>query len=400
MNNFVKSVSLIFAFLILLIGVSASVSSGLEDVEGEQEVLVQIDDVTLHESNFSADVAVERQYEELDIALLEIDAEELEQVAEREFIEYIEPNYRIEAQLSDSKTQISADIGWENNATGENVSVAVLDSGIAEHQYLEIEEAVDYTTEGVGDLNGHGTHVAGIIGSRQENFRGVAYESKLYDLKVLDEGGRGRGDRLIRALDYTIKNDIDVAVLSLGTELENCNGNDAMSRAVNTASRNGVITVVAAGNTGPESGTVTSPGCASRALTVGSVDKNDNIAQYSSRGPTSDARTKPDVVAPGSNIGSTSNNNNFVRMSGTSMAAPQVAGQASALLSTGIESEEVEDRIKESAVDLGLDENIQGEGRIDIAASLDQEVERAAVESRWEVFRNNLSQFLQRILSF
>ncbi len=396
MEGYVKSLTLITVVLGLLVLASASVSPMLNGVEGDQEVLVQIDDVYLHESNFSAEVDVERQYEGLNIALVDMDASDFDQVSERSFIHTIEPNYRIEAHLSDTKTQINADIGWENNATGENVSVAVLDSGIAEHRYLEVEEAVDYTGEGIGDLNGHGTHVAGIIGSRQENYRGVAYQSELHDLKVLDEAGRGRGDRLLRALDYTVRNDIDVAVLSLGTEVDNCNGNDAMSRAVNTASRNGVITVVAAGNIGPESGTVTSPGCAERALTVGSVDKNDNIAQYSSRGPTSDRRMKPDVVAPGSNIGSTGRTGNFVRMSGTSMAAPQVAGQASALLSVGVEPDEVEDRIKESAVDLGLNENTQGNGRVDIAASLDQEVERAAVESRWTRFRSWFVQVIGR----
>ena len=388
MEGYVKSLTLITVVLGLLALVSASVSPMLNGVEGDQEVLVQIDDVYLHESNFSAGVDVERQYKELNMALVDMDASDFDQVSERSFIHTIEPNYRIEAHLSDTKTQINADIGWENNATGENVSVAVLDSGIAEHRYLEVEEAVDYTGEGIGDLNGHGTHVAGIIGSRQENYRGVAYQSELHDLKVLDEAGRGRGDRLLRAMEYTVRNDIDVAVLSLGTEVDRCNGNDAMSRAVNTASRNGVITVVAAGNMGPESGTVTSPGCAERALTVGSVDKNDNIAQYSSRGPTTDGRVKPDVVAPGSNVGSTGRTGNFVRMSGTSMAAPQVAGQASALISVGVEPEEVEDRIKDSAVDLGLDNNIQGNGRVDIAASLDQEVERTAVEPTLTRFRS------------
>ena len=381
----------------LIVSVSAEVSPMLEDIEGEQEVLVQTKDVYIHEANFSTDLDIEQRYEELEIALIEVEGRDFEKIDNRSFIESVEPNYRIATQLSDTASQINAEQAWEYNATGENVTVSVIDSGVSNHSYLEVEDSIDFTGEGLGDSNGHGTHVAGIVGSTHPNYRGIAYESSLYDLKVLDESGRGRADRLLRALDYTIRNDIDVTVLSLGTQVENCNGQDAMSKAVNTASRNGVLTVVAAGNTGPERKTVTAPGCASEALTVGAVDKNNNVGPYSSRGPTSDGRTKPDVVAPGTNIGSTSNNGGLVRMSGTSMAAPHVAGQAAVLISTGLKSKEAEQRIIESAVDIGESENVQGAGRVDIAGSLDIEVETSSRQSNWERFRSWVLNFFTGI---
>ena len=396
MRLYMKVLGLLFVLLMVLSGVSAEVAPSLEDAEGETEVLFQTGQVYLDDSNFTVDVDVKNRYEALDMALLELDADHFEVIGNRSFIDRVEPNYRTEALLSDSNDQINSRPAWESNFTGEGVSVAVMDSGIANHQYLEVSEQRDYTGEGVGDLNGHGTHVAGIIGSTQQNFRGVAYESELHDLKVLDESGRGRGDRLIRAIDYSIRNDIDVAVLSLGTELERCNGNDAMSQAVDTAVENGVVMVAAAGNTGPDSRTITSPGCSRQALTVGSVDKNDRMAHYSSRGPTSDGRVKPDVVAPGTNIGSTGLENSFIRRSGTSMAAPQVAGQASLLISSGVDNQEVKPRIVNSAEDLGAEENAQGSGRVDVAESMRIDVEPLSADSE----QGSLFDFLKRLLWF
>lgn len=386
--------------LILFIGlVSADVSPELEEelreIEEDEmvEVLVNTKDAEIHESNFSQNLGVEvhRDYAELEMAYLEMPASSVDNIANRSFIERAEPNYEIEAMLTDSRPQIKAGTSG-TNYTGENVSVAVIDSGVAEHQYLDIYEQVDFTGEGVGDLNGHGTHVAGIVASNHPDYRGIAPESELYDLKVLGEDGSGQASYMLRSVDYVISNDIDVAVMSLGSRLDRCNGNDVLSRSVDIASDRGSVVVAAAGNDGPGSQTITSPGCSRSAITVGSVDKQDNIATYSSKGLTADERVKPDVVAPGSNIGSTSRTGGLVRMSGTSMAAPHVAGQSAILLSTGLEPEEVKPVIMESSEDIDAEENSQGHGRIDIEASLEEIGERPSFErqdiSRWDRFKN------------
>ena len=84
-------------------------------------------------------------------------------------------------------------------------------------------------------------------------------------------------------------------------------------------------------------------------------------------------------------------------MSGTSMAAPHVAGQAAVLISTGLGPEEAEQRIIESAVDIGESENVQGAGRVDIAESLDIEVETSSSQSNWERFRDWFHNFFTGI---
>lgn len=93
----------------------------------------------------------------------------------------------------------------------------------------------------------------------------------------------------------------------------------------------GLVVVVAAGNEGPDMLTVTRPGIAPKAITVGAAAVN-NIAFFSSRGPTSDLRLKPDVVAPGTTIRSTANGGGYTVPSGTSMATPHVAGAAALIL--------------------------------------------------------------------
>lgn len=395
MKKVFLSVLLLFFISLGSADVSPELEEELDEIEEDEmvEVLVNTEDVEIHESNFSQNLGVEvhRDYSELGMAYLEMPASSVENVANRNFIERAEPNYEIEAMLTDSRPQIKVGT-TETNYTGENVSVAIIDSGIAEHRYLDIYEQVDFTGEGTGDLNGHGTHVAGIVASNHSDYRGIAPKSELYDLKVLEEDGSGQGSYMLRSVDYVISNDIDVAVMSLGSRLDRCNGNDVLSRSVDIASDRGAVVVAAAGNDGPGSQTITSPGCSRSAITVGAVDKQDNIATYSSRGPTADERVKPDVVAPGSSIGSTSKTGGLVRMSGTSMATPHVAGQAAILLSTDLEPGEVKPVITESSEDIGARENFQGHGRIDVEASLEEIGERPIFErqdiSAWDRFKN------------
>jgi hypothetical protein len=155
--------------------------------------------------------------------------------------------------------------------------------------------------------------------------------------------------------------------MSLGAEIDPCDGTDAISQAVDKAVSKGVVVVVAAGNSGPDSGTITSPGCSKKGITVGAVDDNDNVPSWSSRGPTDDGRVKPDLVAPGVGITSTWKDNSFKSLSGTSMSTPHVSGVVALLLETdsSLKPDDVKEALKSTALDLGLDENTQGAGRVD-----------------------------------
>lgn len=374
-----KRIVFVLASIVLLsFSVAAEVSSDLQN-ELDQlgpndrvEVLVQTGPsmTDRHVNAMSQQGELKNRYNLFDGVHLELPVPAVEALSRLEFVESVEPNYEIELFLSESASQVEADTVWEYQSTGEGVETAVLDTGVhSEHSELNIIQQMDFTGEGFGDNNGHGTHVAGIIGSQDENNRGLAYESNLYDVKVLNQDGHGSGSDLLEGMEWTVNNDMQIAVMSLGAEVENCDGEDILSQAVNEMTDQGVFVTVAAGNNGPEDRTITVPGCSSKGTTVGSVDKNDKLADYSSRGPTADGRAKPDVVAPGTGIESTWNNGGFNTISGTSMATPHVAGQAALLLGedNSLGPNELKDIITDTSTDLGLDSNQQGHGRINVS---------------------------------
>jgi len=189
----------------------------------------------------------------------------------------------------------------------------------------------------------------------------------------LDQDGTGSASDLIEGLDWAVENDVDIVTLSLGAEVDECDGTSSLSEAVDNTVEEGITATVAAGNNGPDSETITAPGCAERGLTVGSSG-DGAISDFSSRGPTADGRVKPDLVAPGERITSLTNNDGespqFATLSGTSMATPHVAGTVALLLTEeDLTPAEVKNITTYTAEDLGAEENSQGAGRLDAYAS-------------------------------
>ena len=288
------------------------------------------------------------------------------------FVKSVELDYKVEMVLDESVPQINVDDVWNEGLTGRGIDIAVLDTGIHdEHPALNVEKEVDFTGEGTDDLNGHGTHVAGIIASTDSTYKGVAYGADLFNVKVLNQTGSGYASDVIAGIDWSVENGAEVISMSLGATVDPCDGTDPLSQAVDEAVNKGVVVVASAGNNGPDAGTITSPGCAKNAITVGAVDDNDNVPSWSSRGPTDDGRVKPDILAPGVSIVSTWKDNSFKSLSGTSMSTPFVAGIAALLLEKkpSLTPSQIKDVLKSTAVDLGLDENTQGSGRVDAYAA-------------------------------
>jgi serine protease AprX len=175
---------------------------------------------------------------------------------------------------------------------------------------------------------------------------------------------------------------VDVISLSLGSDVPS-DGEDALSKAVDAATAAGKIVVAAAGNSGDGPGTITSPGSAVTAITVGAVaewsaqsgalyrSEGPYLAPFSSRGPTIDDRIKPDVVAPGVTVGAAKagSTSTYVVESGTSMATPFVAGTAALLrqLQPGWTQSQVRSAIEGTAFDAGPSgkDNDWGAGLLD-----------------------------------
>ncbi|SIR74611.1 S8 family serine peptidase [Micromonospora avicenniae] len=242
--------------------------------------------------------------------------------------------------------QISAPDAWKSGYTGKGVRVAVLDTGADfTHPDLagRVVDKADFTVEGgdAVDHNGHGTHtastIAGTGAAAHGDRRGVAPDANLVIGKVLDDNGFGDDSQIIKAVEWAAER-ADVINMSLGGEAPD-DGNDPLALAVDAASRKtGALFVVSSGNSG---GPISAPGSASTALTVGAVDRNGKLAAFSSRGPLVDTSVaKPELVAPGVDIvAARAAGTNlqdpidqyYEGSTGTSMAAPHVAGAAALL---------------------------------------------------------------------
>jgi serine protease AprX len=258
------------------------------------------------------------------------------------------------------------------------VAVAILDTGIDPgHPDFagRILAMQDLTGEGPRDNHGHGTHVAGIAAGAGRDYRGVAPEASIYAAKVLHGDGSGYMSEVIAGLEWAVQRQVRVINLSLGG-LGPCDGTDALSTACDAAVERGVVVCVAAGNYGPGPSTIGPPGCARKPLTVGACSNQDTIAIFSARGPTGDGRVKPDVLMPGVDIVSCRAQGTamgspvdrlYTRASGTSMATPHAAGTVALLLEVfpHLTPAQVKERLMDTAKDLGLDKNAQGEGRAD-----------------------------------
>jgi subtilisin family serine protease len=252
----------------------------------------------------------------------------------------------VKATLDQSVPQIGAPEAWNAGYTGEGATVAVLDTGIdATHPDLSdaIAGAQNFTdSDTTDDRAGHGTHVASIItgngAASGGKYQGVAPDAQLLNGKVLNDSGGGLDSWIIAGMEWAARNGADVINMSLGSFTPS-DGTDPMSQAVNRiTAETGTLFVISSGNEGPTAGFMGSPGAADAALTVGAVDGNDELAEFSSRGPRmGDNAIKPDITAPGVNIVAAKAANGwmgdpaadgYVSMSGTSMAAPHVAGAA------------------------------------------------------------------------
>jgi subtilisin family serine protease len=343
---------------------------------GEIPVIVQFNSkLTSDQKSDLVNLAnfIKYEYSIINAAALSIDISELNDLASLSFAKAVEYDADTSIVLAQSTTQIGASRVWlSHGVEGEGVTVAVLDTGIDnEHPDLKnVVEEQDFTGEGTDDQQGHGTHVASTVaGSGAASGgvnKGIAPKAELFDVKVLGRTGSGKLSDTIAGIEWSVLNGADIISMSLGAQIP-CNGLDATSLASDAAVKRGVHVVVAAGNTGPAPATIGSPGCAREVITVGAVDRLDNMALFSSRGPTLDGRTKPEIVAPGVLILAAKNGGGYAALSGTSMATPHVSGVVALLLSQkqGLSPEQIKDVLMKTTKDLGEGANTQGAGRVE-----------------------------------
>ncbi|NLK99177.1 MAG: S8 family peptidase [Clostridiales bacterium] len=308
------------------------------------------------------------------------------------------------------------DSRWAHNKGyfGRGVGVAIVDTGICLHKdfteggnrVVAFKDFISGRKEPYDD-NGHGTHVAGIIGgngySSKGKYMGIAPACNFIVIKVLDHRGDGNISDVLAGLQWIIDNrkryNIRVVNISVGTSAKDTlDENSLLVQGVNAVWDSGIIVVVAAGNNGPGPMSISTPGISRKVITVGSSDDNVSVEvfgskskDYSGRGPTPYCIKKPDIVAPGSNIISCNINRitgrggrgqlfqtadypmMYTIKSGTSMATPVVSGAMALLLGAHPEltNKEVKLKLRDSAVDLGQRWEKQGWGLLNVRRLLE-----------------------------
>ncbi len=369
------------------------------------------------------------------------DEEEIRKISVIKGVKKVHPNMEVRLNLNESVPLIRANEVWKLDKdgndcsqsgkeclTGKNVIIAVIDTGV-DYTHPDLGGCFGTRCKVIGghdfinddddpmDDHGHGTHVAATAAGNGV-LKGAAPDAKIISYKVLDSGGSGSFETVLAGIERAVdpNNDgdysdhVNVISMSLGagcwTYNDDCGPNDPLSKAIDNAADAGVVSVIAAGNSGPGKGTIGSPGTARKAITIGATDKNLILADFSSRGPVEfgdESISKPDVLAPGVSICAAKSSQDkiapyvlehngidlhclddkHISISGTSMATPHVSGAAALLIQSHPDwsAQQVKSALILSAKDLGYPINEQGAGFIDVykANKIDLFIEPASI---------------------
>ncbi|MDW5325002.1 S8 family serine peptidase [Plantactinospora sp. KLBMP9567] len=299
---------------------------------------------------------------------------------------------RVRPVLDRSVAQIGAPAAWQAGLDGSGVKVAVLDTGVDQTHPDLVGKVTARNFSGSPDTtdhHGHGTHVAATVAGTGAGSggtrRGVAPGASLLAGKVLGDDGVGYDSWIIAGMEWAAEQGAAVVNMSLGGGPTD--GTDPLSQALDRITVDtGTLFVVAAGNEGANY-TVGTPGAAPSALTVGAVDRDESLADFSSRGPRlGDEGLKPEITAPGVGIVAaraagtgmgTPVDDRYTAASGTSMATPHVAGAAALLAQAHPDWSPA--RLKDALVSTArtnpeLSVFDEGTGRVDVARAVGQRV--------------------------
>ena len=301
---------------------------------------------------------------------------------------------------------------WAEGYSGDGITVAVIDSG-ADGNHPDLQDRIigfqDFVAgnsdmnpqDGVDayDDNGHGTACAWLIAGTgigtDEEYTGLAPGADLLIIKTLDSAGAADDSLIAEGIQFAIDEGVDIISLSVGGEwIDDPFYPEPSVQAVKRALAAGIVVVVAGGNAGPATETITSPGVIQEVITVGSSIGGIDTVPFSSRGPVrvtstdpSGYFTKPDILAPGYFILSgisegadpfeyppynvTQFTSSYTLWSGTSSSCPQIAALAALLLDKhpGITPIEVKAFLMAGATDLGVDSMEQGYGLANVTRS-------------------------------
>ena len=296
---------------------------------------VGISDSDLQEKFTGRDGRLKSRFNTVGLASAEIPLSRIAELMDDNDVAYISPDRpvasygHVETTVGAAQADGRSEVAGISSLNGTGVGIAVLDSGIDDtHNLIKASSgrpAIVYSKTYTGiaanrDYNGHGTHVASMLmgnpGYKSDSYGGIAYESKIISLGVLDATGAGTSSNVVAALDWCVANkstyNIRVINMSLGTPAKDSYKNDPLCLAARRAYNAGIVVVAAAGNNGKNSlgqkiyGGIDSPGIEPSVITVGATNSfgtnsrlDDGVATYSSRGPTRSFTTEAGVFSAG-----------------------------------------------------------------------------------------------------
>lgn len=380
MNKFYIKQSIL---ALVLVGLVSQLPTEKVYAEEEKRMVVVYENEQGEKAVEASDAAIEEQYDHLSAAAIAADTATIDKLKNDPDIKYVEPDSKIKIAESNDVQQeetvdleqwnlaaIGAPAAWHDGLTGKGVKIAIMDSGIAAHEDLQVAggiSTVDYT-ESFEDDEGHGTHVAGIIGAKhdEQGTDGIAPDADLFAVKVLDDTGEGYLSDLLEGIDWAISNDMDIINLSMGTADES----DALEEAMQKAYQAGILLVAASGNEGAGY-PVDYPAAYDSVIAVSATDSENNIAAFASVGE------KVEFSAPGANIKSTLPGSDYGIMSGTSQATSHVSALLAILKQQfpADTNEQLRVRLQQYTKDLGQEarDQLYGYGLIQYPAPVQEE---------------------------
>lgn len=368
-------------------------------LDGEVLVRVVGDDVAQMRVEDAHGVAEVERYDGIAVVKVGFELERpvrevVDALAADPLVEFVEPNHMVRGlgtSVNDpyagyqwNLDAIGASTAWQTS-TGKGITVAVLDTGVRSggpDGLTTLLSGYDYYNgdSNPTDGNGHGTFVAGTIGQKTNNGKGVAgvaYDAKILPVKVMGDNGSGDIAAVANGLVYATDKGAQVVNLSLGSAYPS----NTLESACRYAYERGVTVVAASGNEYATS--ISYPARYDSVIAVGAVGLRGSRAGYSNRG------TGIDLVAPGGDLSRDEDGDGYADgilqetiedgawtytfWEGTSMAAPHVSAAAALLLSAGAEGpDEVFQLLTSTAADAGSAgyDTSYGHGRLDAAAAL------------------------------
>ena len=353
------------------------------DENGHIEVNVGFEGAAGRSAALDAASEVKREFA-FDAVTIEVPEQAIQGLESNPNVRYVEENGEMHA-LGDTVPYgidlVEAIDAHDKGYRGDGASIAIIDTGIeSNHESLPNVvggAAFDQCSTGSfacwfggngnpcnedwDDDHDHGTHCAGTAAAPDNGVGvvGVAPDADLYAVKVLTCTGGGSFSDIAAGIEWTADQGIDVGSMSLGGSSSN-----AVEDAVEYADDHGVLLVAAAGNDGC-GGCVSYPAAYDEVMAVSATDENDTLASFSSYGP------EIEIAAPGVDVLSTVAQSDYDEFSGTSMACPHVAGAGAILMAEGRTADQARQLLKDGADDIGLPSDQQGDGRLNVADSVD-----------------------------